>query len=176
MEIEVSRAKYWQHIMQGQEDGLVVNHHFVDLKGLGKRAYKIVEQKEDDLIARADAMGESIGYLREGDFDDDDFEDDVLAAIMREIDLGVKVTVAALSCVGCYPVTSCNGCAGHPEDHAVVAFWCPPKAWPLVRQAAVRTGVSVTSVDLDIRPGLRVFDQKSWRPLREFAKTLACIQ
>ena len=95
-------------------------------------------------------MGESIGYLREGDFDDDDFEDDVLAAIMREIDLGVKVTVAALSCVGCYPVTSCNGCAGHPEDHAVVAFWCPPKAWPLVRQAAVRTGVSVTSVDLDI--------------------------
>ena len=138
----------------------------------GGKQYKVAENdviiveklaaEEDEILAWAE---------QGGDLSSDEaferFED--IEAWCTSMDPGVISTSIALSVVGCCPVSSCIGAAGHSEHHPVVLFWCPSEIWPLVRDIAASTGVSIRGCG---EPGITLYTDGDIRPLRVFARRL----
>lgn len=149
------------------EDGIPENHLYSDARGWEPEDFARFAAAEDEILAWASAGG---------DLDSDEAWD--LFATDNEawassIDPGLIGTVIALSVVGCCPFTSCTGGDGHLEDHPLVAFWCPVGVWPLVRETAEATGVSLSELPMDgPQPAVMAHTASDWHPLRTFGAVL----
>lgn len=122
------------------EDGLMVNREYIDLRGL----------EIDYLDAAFEFEEEAYRRLEECDFaedvvleiDDEWFEEPILP----DIDFGMGSIVAALSVIGCAPITSCRGqcIAGwHRHEAPMVCFYAPTEAINPIVSAAHQAKVSL---------------------------------
>jgi len=146
------------------QDGTPLNRDYIDFTGITRKVCKDILKEEGKVLAWADAGGDLAEWQS-----NEDFQDTIIANEMADIDPGLMGAVAAVSAIGCCPVTSCNGCPGHWSKIPLLRFWCPAKAWPQVRRAAVSTGVSLKG---DGGCGISAYHCDDWRVIREFAKVL----
>lgn len=147
-----------------REDGTPLNRDYIDFTWITRKVCKDILKEEDKVLAWADAGGDLAEWQL-----NEEFQDTTIAEEMADIDLGLMGAVAAVSASGCCPLTSCNGCPGHWSKEPLLRFWCPAKAWPRVRRAAVSTGVSLKGHG---GCGIAAYHRDDWRAIREFGKAL----
>ena len=145
-----------------EEYGLVENPDYVDARGWDLEGYERLLEEECEIVEWAESggdLGSQAAY--------DQFEG--WEAWCTGIDPGLICTVMALSVVGCCPFTSCIGGQSHSESHPVVGFWCTQEVWPLIKASAAATGCSLRGCD---SPGIILYHEQDWRPLRAFGAEL----
>jgi hypothetical protein len=150
-----------EELVMSEEDGLVENHHYRDLRGFSREAFDIWVRDERILLDTPHPENEP----EEGN-----------AVWDMDIDPGVATTVAALSIIGACPVTSCSGQPGHYEKHPLVLVWCTESQFALMEKAAESAGVNLTGVG---EPGILVWSD-CLEDMVDFAKCLveeydACV-
>ena len=93
------------------EDGLVENHHYMDLRWIDLDSFERLCADEQTLLAYdGDLMSDEAI---------EEFEDNEL--FILNLDAGVASTVAALAVIGACPVTSCSGPKpDHYEEYPLV--------------------------------------------------------
>jgi hypothetical protein len=143
------------------EDGLMENHHYLDLRKYNRDDYLRMKRFEDELLTYTGDLG--------SDEASEDLMDNEVFAL--GIDPGVASTVFALRAVGAVPLTSCCGGPGHYEDHPLVVFWCSQEQLDLIQQAASKVGG--IEVEGAATPGVIVFTRElDTTPMRKFAQHL----
>jgi hypothetical protein len=121
-------------------DGLEVNHHYGDLRGCTLEELSEVLEFETSGFDALEREGFSDEAVEELD------EEWIESFLLPGIDFGVASAVAALSALGCVPITSCRGKSlsdGHSHDAPTVCFYCEEAIVPLVVRFAEASGVSV---------------------------------
>jgi hypothetical protein len=145
------------------KDGLLENHDYVDLRGM------TVEDVQDALSFETEVFRE----LEDSQYSDESIErvdDEWLEAGLLPVDFGMGSAVAALSAVGCVPITSCRGASlddGHPYMAPTVTFFAETRLVSILLAAAKDAGVSIEN-NTDM---LEVFCA-DLRAMNEFARSL----
>ena len=133
-------------------DGLVENHHYMDMRRMNEDDLAAVRRDEQAVLAWSEETGlppisdeayDHFVLLPEGNL--------LFDWIM--VDAGVASTVVALSVIGCCPVTSCSGGDDHYESHPLVVFWAESEQLELVK-SAVKAPVELCGAS---SPGLMVY-------------------
>ncbi len=111
------------------------NLGYADLSGFSRAEAQRVLQLESEIVRRIEASDDPAAELLA--IEDELYEefDDALYGL----DLGVAAAVAALSVVGCVPISSCNGGSfgdSHREQYPLVAMFASQSAIPAIKAAA----------------------------------------
>lgn len=143
--------------VMSSEDGLMGNHYYRDLRWADADDYHRWVTDAEELLEAEDP-----------DDEDADFSDNEVWLL--GLDPGVAPVVAALSAIGCCPVTSCSGGPGHYEGHPLVLVWCEQEHLTRIEQAAACVeGVEVEGV---AAPGILIYTLLGPEVLCEFAQVL----
>jgi len=141
------------------EDGLISNHDYWYMKGIGWKAYKLVSAIEEKAIAFIDSQTTTHEEFEE--LADNLITDPKWSELnkLQGLDLGIANVVFALYAFGCFPITSCRG---HPpsmggERHPLVVFYPRPERAPFIVGVAAGSGVGICNEWADSEGALIVF-------------------
>lgn len=154
------------------ESGLVSNHFYEYMKGIGWRDFTLalgIEKKAIAFIDSSTKTSEEFEELAEQLFDDPDWTE---LMHIQGLDLGIANVVFALYAFGCFPITSCRG---HPlpigERYPLVVFFARPEVVPLIVGVAAGAGVGLLSQEADSEQSLIVY-AKNILDMQRFANGL----
>jgi len=149
------------------EDGLVENHHYMDMRRMTEEDFRHIIGDEKLAIEWAEQTGLSLDSDEAfAHFTRPEHENALYEWIPLEA--GIASTVIALSVIGCGPVTSCAGGEGHYESHPLVVFWADEPRLELVEKAAE----GLVEVCGASQPGLMVYTEVDISLMAIFAKRL----
>lgn len=141
------------------KDGLVSNHDYSYMKGIGWKAYKLLSTIEGKAIAFIDSQTKTHEEFEE--LADKLITDPQWSELnkLQGLDLGIASVVFALYAFGCFPITSCRG---HPPPtagarHPLVVFYARPERAPLIVGVAGGSGVGICNEWADSEGALMVF-------------------
>jgi hypothetical protein len=122
-------------------DGLLINHHYIDMRGFSSADAELALLHERELYAELEAGG---------------WADDVVADLIDMnymdpdtygFDLGMVGAVLALSSIGAVPVSCCNGGVfgdmAHGENQPCLIFYARPDQLEVLMAAAEAADVSM---------------------------------
>jgi len=157
-DLELDKLEYPPKYVLTEEDGLVCNVEYVDLRGFypGDLRYlvsaerRIVSAAEreagrdlnkfEELLDEMDGSGDW-GKVSRQEFD---------ALLTINVEMGMNSLVGAISACGCAPVTSCRGHKKRSYTQPEAAFWAKRKGGEFILEEAKKTDyVLLGDADVD---------------------------
>lgn len=119
------------------EEGLLLNHDYIDMRGLSIADAREVIAEEAQLLGEIEAIGadgDQLDELLERLYED--------ASDLSSFDVGTAGTIFALSAAGAAPISSCNGGLLGQEPHAsqvphVLFSVIPERLGPILAAAKI---------------------------------------
>ncbi|MGR0183441.1 hypothetical protein [Azospirillum aestuarii] len=123
------------------DDGLLINHNYLDLRGFSKDDLDWEIQDEAEGFELLEKKGYSIEVM-------DELWQMSEYSLVPMIEFGVRAAVVAVSALGCVPITSCRGKSlddCHISDAPSIIFYAHASHVPTLLAAARQSEVSITN-------------------------------